>query len=118
MDYHKVEAADGDLVMSSGVISTIVVTEASKTAGVVALGDASTKELPHLLARGAQPKGIAVEIGSGEVAAALRIRVKYGAKIPDLANRMRNRIAEAVKAITGYTVRGVDITVEKMELPG
>ncbi len=113
----QVRPAEGELVMSSDVVGAIVASEASKADGVVTLGDTAVEEIESLLSRGSLPKGVAVQSAQGEVAATLKIRVEYGTKIPDLANSIRTKIADAIRAITGYTVRSINITVDRMELP-
>ncbi|MTI94100.1 MAG: Asp23/Gls24 family envelope stress response protein [Firmicutes bacterium] len=53
----------------------------------------------------------------GAVSFELKLTVVYGVNIPEVANKVREAVAEDVSAITGYDVERVDIGVEKLVRP-
>ena len=54
----------------------------------------------------------------GSVTYHLKLEVLYGTKIPSLAEEIRRQLAGAIENMTGYTVKTVDITIERIVDPG
>jgi len=57
------------------------------------------------------------EESTGSVAFEVKIAVVYGVKIPEVAQKARERIISDVETLTGYSVEKVDIVVEKVIKP-
>ena len=57
-------------------------------------------------------KGIKVEVGEKETKIDVNIIVEYGARIPDVAFEIQNRVKKAVETMTGLKVAGVNIHVQ------
>ncbi|NLM46950.1 MAG: Asp23/Gls24 family envelope stress response protein [Firmicutes bacterium] len=57
------------------------------------------------------------EDGFGEVAYELKLAVVYGVNIPEMAEKIREKIVEVVEGITGYKVKQVDIVVDRIVEP-
>lgn len=97
----------GTVTISDEVLAEIAFTEAARTDGVVMRqGKAAGR-------RQAVP-GVAVQVSSQEATFDLTIGVRGGARVPELAGNLRERIASAVRAKTGYTVVAVNILVERV----
>jgi len=56
--------------------------------------------------------GIRVEAGATEAAVDMLIRVHYGSHIPDLASRLRERIARRILEMTGLKVVEVNLRIQ------
>ena len=57
-------------------------------------------------------KGIKVEVGEKEAKIDVNIIVEYGARIPDVAFDIQNRVKSAVESMTGLTVSAVNVHVQ------
>lgn len=57
-------------------------------------------------------KGIKVNIGEKETTIDVNIIVEYGARIPDVAFEIQNRVKTAVETMTGLKVMGVNVHVQ------
>lgn len=97
---------DGTLTISQTVLSEIAITEAAATEGVVLEHGPSAK--------GRSLEDVAVRLDGREAVFRLRIGVRHGLSMPDVADVLRGRIVEAVRAKTGYGVRAVDVVVNRV----
>lgn len=57
-------------------------------------------------------KGIKVEVGEKETKIDVNIIVEYGARIPDVAFEIQNRVKKAVETMTGLKVVEVNVHVQ------
>ena len=62
-------------------------------------------------------KGIKVDVGEKEVKIDVNIIVEYGARIPDIAFEIQNRVKKAVETMTGLTVTSVNVHVQGVNIP-
>ena len=61
--------------------------------------------------------GVNVEVGEREAAVDLRMTVDYGVSIHQVAEAVRRNIINRVQAMTGLTVREVNIAVDDLFFP-
>ena len=57
-------------------------------------------------------KGIKVDVEEKSVKIDVNIIVEYGARIPDVAFEIQNRVKKAVESMTGLTVPEVNVHVQ------
>ena len=57
-------------------------------------------------------KGIKVEVGEKETKIDVNIIVEYGARIPDIAFEIQNRVKKSVETMTGLKVLEVNVHVQ------
>ena len=62
-------------------------------------------------------KGIKVDVGEKEVKIDVNIIVEYGARIPDVAFEIQNRVKKAVETMTGLNVTSVNVHVQGVNIP-
>ena len=62
-------------------------------------------------------KGIKVEVGEKETKIDVNIIVEYGARIPDVAFEIQNRVKKAVETMTGLKVANVNIHIQGINIP-
>ncbi|MCG0276006.1 MAG: Asp23/Gls24 family envelope stress response protein [Thermosediminibacteraceae bacterium] len=55
--------------------------------------------------------------GPGTVSFEVKLAVVYGVKIPEVAQKVRERIITDVEALTGYKVEKVDIVIDRIVKP-
>ena len=104
------EEGSGRLTFDPTIITEIAQREAKEIEGVAEL----TGSFIDGLRRGSS-RGVAVtEVGEGGEDAydlTLRLSVEYGANCVAIAETIRERVADAVKRMTGRKVRRIDINV-------
>ena len=57
-------------------------------------------------------KGIKIDIDGSKVKVDVNIIVEYGARIPDVAFEIQNRVKKAVEGMTGLNVQEVNVHVQ------
>lgn len=62
-------------------------------------------------------KGIRVDAGEKNTKIDVNIIVEYGARIPDVAFEIQNRVKKAVESMTGLEVLEVNVHVQGVNLP-
>ncbi|HPD16299.1 MAG TPA: Asp23/Gls24 family envelope stress response protein [Planctomycetota bacterium] len=102
----------GRLTISEVVLAEIAFAEAMRTPGVVT----GREGILSGVLRRRRPRGIAVEASEGEVAFRISVGVREGVSIPETATTLRERVAAAVTAKTGYRVRAVNVRVDHVRL--
>ena len=60
-------------------------------------------------------KGVKVEIKDKEVTVDVGIIIKYGAKIPELAKQIQDKIKNDVETMTGFEVISVNVKIQGIE---
>ena len=62
-------------------------------------------------------KGVKVQVGEKETTIDLYIIVEYGARIPDIAWEIQNKVKTVVENMTGLKVVDINIHVQGLNLP-
>lgn len=108
------DSGHGKTIIAETVVAKIAGAAAREIEGVhdlVPLGAGATiAGLAGRLARADQrSSGVSVEVGQREAAVDLNMRVDYGVNIPQVAEAVRQNIAERVHGMTGLLVKEVNI---------
>lgn len=103
----------GEIRISSEVVSVIASNAAMEIKGVASLGGGIANNISQVLGRKNPFKGIKVEVSENrEVNIDLHIVVEYGARIPDVAWKIQERIKQNVESMTGLHVNEINIHVQ------
>lgn len=103
----------GEIRISSEVVSVIASNAAMEVKGVASLGGGIAGNISQVLGRKNPFKGIKVEVTENrDVNIDLHIVVEYGARIPDVAWRIQERIKQNVEKMTGLHVNEINIHVQ------
>ncbi len=103
----------GEIRISSEVVSVIASNAAMEVEGVANLGGGLAGNISQVLGRKNPFKGIKVEVTENrDVNIDLHIIVEYGARIPDVAWKLQERIKHNVEQMTGLHVEEINIHVQ------
>ena len=123
VDAVQLDSGHGKTVIADSVVAKIAGAAAREIEGVhdlVPLGaGASIAGFAGRLARSDQRStGVNVEVGQREAAVDLNVRLDYGVNIPQVAEAVRQNIAERVRGMTGLIVKEVNINAADLYFPG
>lgn len=105
-----------NMTLAPGVVDTIISLTASETDGVASIGSALPSGLRAMFAGGPSTSGIeTARDEEGNLDISLHVTVYYGYVLPDLADQLRQRIAEALKVQVGIDVGVVDIYIDGIQ---
>ena len=105
------------LHISHEVIGEIAAATALRVQGVFGLGGNLAAGLGDMLGRRNGTRGIRVEVLEGRVNLSLNVVVRYGVRIPEVAQHLQERVKTEVERATGLGVRSVDIHIHGVSFP-
>ena len=106
---------DGTAI-APGVVETIVSLAAQSVDGVVCVGDPTTNGLLTIIGGRPSTQGIEVEVDEKEqLHIAVRLTVKSGQILPDVAAEVRQAIDDALNSQVGIGVGSVDIFIDSIQ---
>ncbi len=100
--------AGGSLQISSGVVEKIARHAAQEVEGVMEVMPAASAPKSII---GMAQKPVVVELKNDVADISVSIKVAYGAKIPELSERVQQNVKDAVQSMTSITVAKVDVVV-------
>lgn len=107
--------AKNDVQITEDVISVIAGVAIKDIEGVAKAATGFTGGISEAFGIKNLGKGVKVEINEKEVKIDVSIIVKYGAKIPEVASKIQEKIATDVETMTGLKVVSVNVKVQGIE---
>lgn len=104
---------DESIKISNDVVASIAGVAVSEVPGVYGMAGGITE----IFGKKGLTKGIKVEVGEQETKIDVNIIVEYGARIPDVAFEIQNRVKKAVETMTGLKVANVNIHIQGINIP-
>ena len=104
---------DESIKISNDVVASIAGVAVSEVHGVYGMAGGITE----IFGKKGLTKGIKVEVGEKETKIDVNIIVEYGARIPDVAFEIQNRVKKAVETMTGLKVANVNIHIQGINIP-
>ena len=104
--------------ISEEVVAQIAGKAASEVSGVAGMSGGLVGGLSEMLGGKKNfSKGVKVQVGEKETTIDLFIIVEYGARIPDIAWEIQNKVKTVVESMTGLKVVDINIHVQGLNLP-
>lgn len=105
------------MTIAPGVVETIISLAARDVEGVASIGPATTSGLMDLIG-GGRPSTQGIEVTADEndeLHVSIRMDVKSGNVLPDLAANVRRAVVDAVATQVGVKVASVDIYIDGIQ---
>lgn len=104
----------GSIHISQRVIASIAALTAAKAAYVVDLGMNIAEAAAEKLGRTLPGRGVDVTIEGQRIELTVRLVIRYGCRIPDVALEVQKSVKDAVEKATACTVTAVHIIVQQL----
>ena len=101
----------GEVRIADEVVAIIAGLAATEVAGVDARAGNITNEVVGKLGMKNLSKGVKVDVTEEHVSVDLSLNIKYGYNIPDVSERVQDRVKSAIENMTGLTVLDVNIRI-------
>ena len=111
MDLQNMDLKGGSLQISTEVIGKIARCAALEVDGVSSLLRKQNKKVKELLAAASIQPPVTVEMRDGTAELTLNLVVKFGAKIPAVAEKVQENVKSAVQNMTNVTVSRVNLVI-------
>ena len=101
----------GEVRIADEVVAIIAGLAATEVDGVDCMAGNITNELVGKLGMKNLSKGVKVDVTEEHVSVDLSLNIKYGYNIPDVSERVQDRVKSAIENMTGLTVLDVNIRI-------
>lgn len=101
----------GEVRIADEVVAIIAGLAATEVDGVDSMAGNITNELVGKLGMKNLSKGVKVDVTEEHVSLDLSLNIKYGYNIPDVSERVQDRVKSAIENMTGLTVLDVNIRI-------
>ena len=101
----------GEVRIADEVVDIIAGLAATEVDGVDSMAGNITNELVGKLGMKNLSKGVKVDVTEEHVSVDLSLNIKYGYNIPDVSERVQDRVKSAIENMTGLTVLDVNIRI-------
>ena len=101
----------GEVKIADEVIAIIAGLAATEVEGVASMAGNITNEWVSRLGMKKLSKGVKVEVTEEHVSVDLSLNIRYGYNIPDVSERVQDRVKSAIENMTGLTVLDVNIRI-------
>lgn len=106
----------GNIRIADDVVKTIAAKATADVEGVYKLAGGVVDEVSRILGKKRPTNGVKVEVGEVECNIEIYIIVKYGYKIPEVAEEVQKNVLEEVSRLSGLKVVEVNIYVQNVKM--
>ncbi|MCF7890629.1 Asp23/Gls24 family envelope stress response protein [Candidatus Bipolaricaulota bacterium] len=103
----------GTITISEKVVIAVVAGGASQIEGLGQKKSSVTEDIGRIF--GSKRRGVSIDFDGNEVSITLKIAVKQGYPVHEIAKKTQKKIKEDVESKTGLRVNSVDIYVQKLQ---
>ena len=112
MDLQNTDLQGGTLQISTEVLAKIARCAALEIEGVAGVScGKQNKKLSNLLEASSIQTPVAVEMRDGTATITLHLMMRFGARIPSVAEKVQENVKQTIQNMTGITVSRVDVLV-------
>ena len=106
----------GTVQIADEVVAIIAGLAATEVEGVSSMAGNITNELVSKLGMKNLSKGVKVEVTDDSVEVNLSLNIAYGYSIPEVSNRVQERVKAAIENMTGLQVLEVNIRIASVDM--
>ena len=106
----------GNIRIADDVVKTIAAKATADVEGVYKLAGGVVDEVSRILGKKRPTNGVKVEVGEVECNIEIYIVVKYGYKIPEVAEEVQKNVLEEVSRFSGLKVVEVNVYVQNVKM--
>ncbi|MFQ9933586.1 MAG: Asp23/Gls24 family envelope stress response protein [Lachnospiraceae bacterium] len=108
---NKKNMSIGEVQIADDVVAIIAGLAATEVEGVSSMAGNITKEIIGKLGMKNLSKGVKVTVGEDSVAVELSLNIAYGYNVPEVSEKVQDKVKAAIENMTGLKVKEVNIHV-------
>ncbi len=108
----------GEVKIADEVVAMIAGLAATEVEGVGSMAGNITNELVGKLGMKNLNRGVKISVDDDHVSVELSLNMKYGYSIPDVSEKVQERVRTAIETMTGLTVLEVNIKIAGVSMSG
>ena len=115
---HKVYEKEkiGEVQIADEVVAIIAGLAATEVEGVDSMAGNITNELVGKLGMRNLSKGVKVDVTEEHVSVDLSLNIRYGYNIPDVSEKVQERVKTAIENMTGLEVSVVNVRIASVDM--
>ena len=106
----------GNIRIADDVVKTIAAKAATDVEGVYKLAGGVVDEVSKMLGKKRPTNGVKVEVGEVECSIEVYLVIKYGYKIPEVAEAVQKAVLDEVSNLSGLKVVEVNVYVQNVKM--
>ena len=110
------ESEIGEVKVADEVIAIIAGLAATEVDGVSSMAGNITNELVSKLGMKNLSKGVRIEISEDSVEIYLALNISYGYSIPEVSQKVQERVKTAVETMTGLSVAALNVKIAAVDM--
>lgn len=108
---------NGNVNISDEVVAVIASLAASEIKGIAGMVSGVVGGIAELIGKKNLSKGVKITREENKATIELSVIVEYGAKIPDVAWELQDKVKNEVESMTGLSVATVNVSVDGVNVP-
>ena len=108
----------GEVQIADEVVAIIAGLAATEVEGVDSMAGNITNELVGKLGMKNLSKGVKVDVTEDHVSVDISLNIKYGYKIPEVSEKVQERVKNAIENMTGLMVLDVNVKIAGVNMDG
>lgn len=108
----------GEVKIADEVVAMIAGLAATEVEGVDSMAGNITNELVGKLGMKNLNRDVKISVDDDHVSVELSLNMKYGYSIPDVSEKVQERVRTAIETMTGLTVLEVNIKIAGVSMSG
>ena len=110
------DASLGEVKIADEVVAIIAALAATEVDGVASMAGNITNELISRLGMKNLSKGVRVSVEQEQVSVYLTLNIAYGYAIPEVSQKVQERVKSAIENMTGLQVAGVNVRIAEVDM--
>ncbi len=106
----------GDVKIAEDVVAIIAGLAATEVEGVSSMAGNITNEIVAKLGMKNLSKGIQIEIMDNEIKIDVAINIAYGYAIPEVSEKVQEKVRNAIETMTGANVCAVNVRIASVDM--
>ena len=106
----------GEVHVADEVVAIIAGLAATEVEGVASMAGNITNELVSKLGMKNLSKGVKVEVAEKTVSVEVALNISYGYSIPEVSEKVQEKVKSAVETMTGLSVAIVNVRIATVDM--
>lgn len=106
----------GEVQVAEEVVAIIAGLAATEVDGVASMSGNITKDIVSRLGTKNLSKGVRITMQDDSVTVYLALNIAYGYSIPEVSEKVQDKVKTAIENMTGLTVAGVNIRIAEVDM--
>lgn len=106
----------GEVNIADEVVTMIAGLAATEVEGISSMAGNITNELVSKLGKKNLAKGVKVDVVDNCVTVDVAVNIAYGYAIPEISEKVQERIKAAIETMTGLSVKAVNVRIASVDM--